>query len=74
MVKHGFLILRPVKSIIDKVLFVVKASASFFRPPSSVTSLFLERFKLVIPEFLPSSVANFVNPESVKLFLEMSRF
>lgn len=50
-----------------------RAWASSFRPTSSVTSLFLERFKLSIPLFLANYFAKSQNPESENVFLLTSR-
>ena len=58
----------------ERLELVVKASANFLRPISSEMSLFLERLRFSIPWLLPSSMANLMNPLSVKEFLPMSRF
>lgn len=70
---HGFLIFTPVKSMIAKLELKERELASSFNPTSSVMSLFLDKFKLMMPLLWPSSFAKETKPLSENTFLLKSR-
>ena len=73
LMTQGFLTLRPLMSMMERLEFVLRDMASSRRPYSSETSLFLEMFKLSIPLLKDNCLAKSINPVSENAFLLISR-